>query len=506
MPETGIRKWIITFTLVFSTLMELIDVTVVNVAMPHMMGNLGVSFDNIGWVVTSYTVAIIMILPISGWLAKRFGRKNYYITSVILFTIASFLVGHAHSFGEVIFFRFIQGLAGGGMSPTAQAILIESWPSEELGMAMAMFGMGVVLGPLIGPVLGGYITDHFSWRWCFYINVPMSIIALFLISTFVKATPKDPERKPVDWIGLFLLAVTVISLQVVLERGETEDWFNTTYIIILSFTAITGLILFIWQELSVKHPVVNLRIFRHSSFSLGMLTTFLFGLGMFGSVFVYPLMFQNLLGFTAEQTGIVTIPSAVVTLAMMPVIGMLMKKKVPAQILACTGITIFMIFCFMMQHTTLAYGMNTFIFPLMVRGFGLSMLFVPITTLAVQDLRGEEIGQGTGVNTMMRQLGGSFGIALITTFVDHRTAHHRNIIADNINNYNPAFLHRLHMMVAKFTNLGHSHQEAYQMAIEAIKGTVMQQSFLMSYTDVFWIVGIFFILLIPVLLTQRMHN
>lgn len=502
MAETGIKKWIITFTLVFSTMMELIDVTVVNVAMPHMMGNLGASFDNIGWVVTAYSVAIIMILPISGWLGKRFGRKNYYIASIVMFTVASFFCGHAQTMGELILFRFVQGLAGGGMSPTAQAILIETWPSEELGMAMAMFGMGAVLGPLIGPVLGGYITDHFSWRWCFYINIPMCIIALFLITTFITHTPRE-KRKPVDWLGLFLLAVTVISLQVVLERGETEDWFDTTYIIVLTFTAAIGLTLFIWRELSTEYPVVNLRIFRHRSFSLGMLTTLLFGLGMFGSVFVYPLMFQNLLGFSAEQTGLVTIPSAFVTIAMMPIIGTLMKKKLPAQLLGCLGILIFIVFCMMMENTTLAYGMGNFLWPLMIRGLALSMLFVPITTLAVQDLRGEEIGQGTGLNTMMRQLGGSFGIALITTFVDHRVAHHRNVLADNINNYNPAFLEQLKGMVAQFMGLGHSHQEAFQMAIAAVKGSVLKQSMLMSYTDVFWIVGIFFLLLIPLLLFQR---
>ncbi len=504
MPETGARKWIVTFTLVFSALMELIDVTVVNVAMPHMMGNLGVSFNNIGWIVTSYTVAIIMVLPISGWLAKRFGRKNYFIASIVLFTIASFLVGHAQSFEEIILFRFLQGLAGGGMSPTAQAILIESWPAEELGMAMAMFGMGVVIGPLVGPVLGGYITDHFSWRWCFYINIPMSIIALFLITTFIRPTPKEEKRKPVDWLGLFLLAVTVISLQVVLERGETEDWFNTTYIIVLSFIAIIGLISFIWRELSTEHPVVNLRIFRHRSFSLGMSTTLLFGLGMFGIVFVYPLMFQNLLGFSAEQTGIVTIPSALVTIAMMPIIGALMKKKIKPQFLACVGICFFILFCMIMQNTTLAFGMDSFILPMLVRGFSLSMLFVPITTLAVKDLRGDEIGQGTGVNTMMRQLGGSFGIALITTFVDHRTAHHRNILAENLNNYNPAFLQQLQGMVSKFMGLGHSHHEAYLMGMQAIKGIVLKQSMLMSYTDVFWIIGIFFVILIPLLLAQKM--
>jgi len=502
MPEVGIKKWVITFTLVFSTMMELLDVTVVNVAMPHMMGNLGASFDDIGWVVTAYAVAIIMILPISGWLGQRLGRKNYYLASVILFTVASFFCGHAHTMEELIFFRFIQGLAGGGMSPTAQAILIETWPSEDLGMAMAMFGMGAVLGPLIGPVLGGYITDHFSWRWVFYINIPMSALAILFITIFIKPTARE-RGKPVDWWGLVLLAISVASLQIVLERGEKEDWFATTYIIVLAFTAVIGLILFVWRELTVEHPVVNLRILRHRSFALGIFTTLLFGLGMFGSVFVYPLMFQNLLGFTAEQTGLVTLPSAFVTIMMMPLIGTLMKKKMPAQIMGCTGIIIFIIFCMMMNKTTLAYGMGDFFWPLVVRGVALSMLFVPITTLAVQDLRGPEIGQGTGLNTMMRQLGGSFGIALITTFVDRRMAYHRSVLAENINPYNNSFLERIRGMAHMLIGQGHSPEQAQHIAYGAVQGTIMKQSLLMSYTDVFWIVGIFFLILIPLLLFQK---
>src|SRR5690625_3194614 len=308
--------------------MQLLDVTVVNVALPHIMGNLGISFDNVGWVITAYSIAIIMILPISGWLGKRFGRKNYFMASVFLFTLASFFCGHASNIEELIIFRFIQGIAGGGMAPTAQAILIETWPSEELGMAMAMFGMGAVLGPLVGPVLGGYITVHFSWRWCFYINIPMCIVALFLITTFITPTPKE-KRKPVDWPGLILLATTVLSFQIVLERGETEDWFDTTYVIVLAFTAAISLILFIWQELRTAFPVVNLRIFRIRSFSVGMVLRLFFGLGLVGSTFVYPLLFQNLLGFSAQQTGLVTAPSAIVTIAMMPIVGTLMKKKMP---------------------------------------------------------------------------------------------------------------------------------------------------------------------------------
>lgn len=502
MPEVGLRKWIITLTLVFSTLMELLDVTVVNVAMPHMMGNLGASFDDIGWVITAYSVAIIMVLPISGWLGQRLGRKNYYLASIIMFTLASFFCGHAQSMDELVLFRFVQGLAGGGMSPTAQAILIETWPTEDLGMAMAMFGMGAVLGPLIGPVLGGYITDHFSWRWCFYINIPMAVIAIFFITTFIKETPRE-RGKPVDWWGLFLLAVSVASMQIVLERGEKEDWFSSGYILVLSITAIIGWIIFIWRELTTDHPVVNLRILRHRSFSLGIFTTLLFGLGMFGSVFVYPLMFQNLLGFTAEQTGLVTIPSAIVTIMMMPLIGTLMKKRMPAQILGCLGIMIFIVFCMMMEKTTLAYGMGDFFWPLVVRGLALSMLFVPITTLAVQDLRGPEIGQGTGMNTMMRQLGGSFGVALITTFVDRRAAFHRNILITNANPYNDNFINRVKNAAHAFIGQGNSPEQATHMAYGSVQGSIMKQSMLMSYTDVFWIVGAFFVILIPLLLFQK---
>lgn len=502
MPEVGIRKWIITLTVVFSTLMELLDTTVVNVAMPHMMGNLGVSFDDIGWVVTAYSIAIIMVLPISGWLGERFGRKNYYLASIIGFTICSFFAGHAQSLGELIFFRFVQGIAGGGMSPTAQAILIETWPSEELGMAMAMFGMGAVLGPLIGPVLGGYITDHFSWRWCFYINIPMCAVAILFISTFIRPTPRKKNR-PVDWWGLGLLATAVFSMQIVLERGEPKDWFATNYIVVLTFVAVVGWILFIWRELTTDHPVVNLRILRHRSFTWGIFTTLLFGIGMFGSVFIYPLMFQNLLGFTAEQTGIVTIPSAFVTIAMMPLIGTLLKKGMPAQILSSIGIVIFIVFCVWMSKTTLAYGMGDYFWPLAIRGLGLSMLFVPITTLAVQDLRGPEIGQGTGLNTMMRQLGGSFGIALITTFVDRRMAYHRDILMTNMNPYNPAFEQRYQGMVHFLTGKGYYIGQAKHMAYGALNGSMMKQSLLMSYTDVFWIVGIFFIILIPILLSQK---
>lgn len=502
MAEQGIRKWLVTFTLVFSMLMELIDTTVVNVSLPHIMGSLGASFDDIGWVVTAYSVAIVMVLPISGWLGQRIGRKTYYLGSITFFTVFSFFCGHAHTMQELILFRFLQGLAGGGMAPTAQAILIETWPKEELGMAMAMFGMGTILGPIIGPVLGGYITDHFSWPWIFYVNIPLCAVAILFISTFIRSTPKE-RGAPIDWGGLFLLAISVGSLQIVLERGEHDDWFAKTYIIVLTCTAILGSLGFVWRELTTDHPVVNLRILRHRSFAIGIVTTLLFGMGMFGSVFVYPLMFQNLLGFSAEQTGFITVPSGIVTILMLPLIGQLMKRRTPPQIIGSLGMIVFFIFCMMMNKTTMADGLGDFFWPLVVRGLALSMLFVPITTLAVQDLRGREIGQGTGLNTMMRQLGGSLGIALITTFVDRRLVFHNTMLIGNLSPYNPAFSMRWKAMTHGFQIQGMGLIQAKQMALAALHGITTRQSMLMSYTDVFWIVGIFFLCMIPLIAFQK---
>lgn len=503
MPEKGFRKWIVTITVIFASLMELLDTTVVNVSLPDIMGNLGANLDSIGWVVTAYSVAIVVVLPMSGWLAERFGRKNYFLASILLFTTFSFFCGHAHSIEELIAFRFLQGLAGGGMAPTAQAILLEAWPPEEIGMATALFGLGVVVGPTIGPVIGGYVNDHISWHWVFYLNIPVCAIAAFLISTFIHPTARVKKGTPIDWWGILFLALAVGSLQIVLEQGEKEDWFNKTYITVLAFTAVIMGLAFIWRELSTDHPVVNFKILRHRSFSIGIFTTFVFGLGMFGSVFVYPIMFQNLLGFTAEQTGIISIPSGVATILMMPWIGTLLKKGVPAQIMMTAGMIVFFLFCLIMSKTTLADGMGNFFWPLVIRGLGTSMLFVPIITLAVQDLRGKEIGQGTGLNSMMRQLGGSFGIALITTFIDRRVAYHRDILASNINPYNPAFSTRFNSMLHNFMAQGFDLHHARQMAYAAIEGVTMKQTMLMSYTDVFWLVGIFFLSIIPIIYFQK---
>lgn len=506
MAEKGIRKWIVTLTVISAALLELIDTTIVNVSLPQIMGNLGASLDSVGWVVTSYAVANVIILPMSGWIGNKFGRKNYFLFSIISFTIASFFCGHATSLEMLIGFRIVQGLAGGGLLSTAQAILLEAWPPEEIGMATALFGLGAVVGPTIGPTIGGYITDHFAWPWIFYVNIPVGAIASFFVVTFIRETPRYERDNPIDWWGIILLALSIGSLQTVLEKGESEDWFAKTYILLLAGLAVIAGLFFLWRELTTDHPVVNFRIMRYRSFSIGMVTSFILGLGLYGSVFVFPILCQNLLGFSAEQTGLLLFPGGVATILMMPWIGTALKKGIPGQFLASSGMIVFFIFCMMMYGTTLDSGTHNFFWPLIVRGLGMSLLFVPITTLAVQDLRGKDIGQGTGLNNMSRQLGGSFGIALITTFIDRRMAFHRNMLIPNISLYNPEYYQKYNALVGGFRMKGFGLLNAQHMAMQAIDGMLTKQSVLMSYTDVFWVVGIFFLCSIPLIFSQKFRR
>lgn len=507
MAETGVRKWIITFTVIVASLLELIDTTIVNVSLPDIMGNLGATLDSVGWVVTGYAVANVIVLPMSGWLGQRFGQKNYFLFSIIAFTAFSFFCGNATSLNELIFFRILQGFAGGGLLSTAQAILLEAWPPEEIGIATALFGLGAVVGPTVGPTIGGYINDHFDWRWIFYVNIPVGALASFCVYTFIKKTPKSGKGTPVDWWGIALLAAAVGCLQTLLEKGEREDWFSSLFIITLTAGAVIAGLLFVWREMSTDHPIVNFKILRHRSFSIGMFTSFVLGLGLYGSVFVFPILCQNILGFTAEQTGLILLPGGVATILMMPWVGMMLKRGLPPQIMSTVGFLIFFGFCMMMVwNTTSVSGTGDFFWPLIIRGLGMALLFVPITTMAVQDLRGKEIGQGTGLNNMARQLGGSFGIALITTFLDRRMFMHRSRLVEHINPYNGTYADRFHGYVMGFLSKGFDVNQAQQMAAKAMDGAVMQQTALLSYADVFWMVGVFFLMVIPLLYLQKIRK
>ena len=503
MAEVGFKKWIITFTVITASLLELIDTTIVNVAIPQIQGNLGATLEDIAWLSTGYAVANVIILPMSGWIGSRFGRKNYFLTSIIIFTIASFLCGNATSLEQLIVFRILQGLAGGGLISNAQSILLETWPREDVGIATALFGLGAVVGPTIGPTIGGYILEIADWPWIFYVNIPVGILAAYCTITFIKKTPKDGQGKPVDWWGIGLLAVAVGSLQTVLEKGESEDWFAAPYIIVLTLTAVFGLLLFIWRELSTDHPIVNFNIMRHRSFSIGMFTSFVLGFGLYGSVFVFPIFAQSLLGFTPLQTGKLFIAGGICTICMMPFIGIMLKKGVPAQFMATGGMFLFFVFCFMLSKSTLLSGTDDFFWPLVIRGAGMALLFVPLTTLAMQDLKGSEIGQGAGLNNMMRQLGGSFGIAALTTLIHTRQGFHRSALLANVNEYNSAFTDRLNGFIQNFMAKGSSYVEAKMMGMKAIEGSVIKQTMLLTYSDAYWVVGMVMLCCIPLLYLQK---
>jgi len=502
MAETGFKKWIITITVIVASLLELIDTTIVNVSLPDIQGNLGATLEDIAWVVTGYAVANVIVLPMSGWLGSRFGRKNYFITSIIVFTIASFLCGNATSLNELVLFRILQGVAGGGLISTSQAILVETWPREQIGTATALFGLGAVVGPTVGPTIGGYITDHTSWRWIFYVNIPVGAIAAFCAFTFIKETPKDAKGKPVDWWGIVLLAIAVGSLQTILEKGESEDWFATPYIVVLTIAAVLGVICFIWREMSIDYPIVNFGILRHRSFAVGMFTSFILGFGLYGSVFVFPVFCQNLLGFTAQQTGELLFPGGLCTIIMMPFIGKMLNAGIPAQFMATIGMFLFFVFTTMLSHSTLATGQSDVLIPLLVRGVGMALLFVPLTTLAIADLKGPELGQGTGLNNMMRQLGGSFGIATLTTIIHIRQAGHRDKLIEYINPYNPNFVRDFNMQLQGFIAKGKSMLDATHMTYAAIEGRLTRQTFLLTYDDAYWISGLVMLFSIPLLYLQ----
>jgi DHA2 family multidrug resistance protein len=502
MAEVGFKKWIITITVITASLLELIDTTIVNVSLPTIQGNLGATLEDVAWITTGYAVANVIILPMSGWLGSFFGRKNYFLASIVIFTIASFLCGNATTLTELILFRILQGMAGGGLISTSQAILLETWPREQVGTATALFGLGAVVGPTVGPTIGGYITDHYSWPWIFYVNIPVGILAAIFTIMYVRPTAKEGRGKPIDWWGIALLAIAVGSLQTILEKGESEDWFETPYITALTATSVIGVLLFVWRELSTDHPIVNFKIMRHRSFSIGMFTSFILGFGLYGSVFVFPVFCQALLGFSAQQTGELLFPGGLFTIFMMPFVGKMLNKGIPAQFMATVGMFLFFVFTHMLSNSTLQTGENDFFWPLAIRGVGMALLFVPLTTLAISDLKGAEIGQGAGLNNMMRQLGGSFGIAALTTLIHIRQQGHRNNLLVNINQYNPAFNDRLQGMIHNFMAHGRSVLDATKMAYASMDGIITRQAMLLTYDDAYWLTGLVMLFSIPLLYLQ----
>jgi DHA2 family multidrug resistance protein len=501
--EYGSRRVIITLTAIVCALLEIVDTTIVNVAVNDMKGNLGATTSEIGWVITAYAIGNVIIIPMTSWLAQQFGRRNYFAASIIIFTICSFLCGNATGINELIIFRFLQGIGGGALLVTSQTIITESYPPEKRGMAQAIYGLGVIVGPTLGPPLGGYIIDHSSWPNIFYINIPLGVIAALLTLQFVRS-PKYSEKsvaRDIDWIGIGLLAVFVGSLQYILEKGHDEDWYSSSTITFLTAISILGAFFFVWRELSFRNPVVNLRVLKNGNLRVGTFLSFIMGLGLYGSTFIIPLYTQATLGWTAAQAGMLMVPAALTTAFIMPIIGKLLQKGAKQQYLAALGMLMFFIFCFWgYKILTPDTGKDAFFWMLIFRGFAMGLLFIPVTTLSLSTLKGREIGDGAAFTGMMRQLGGSFGIALITTFMAQQEVVHRTSLVNHLDITNPAVQNRVDAIQHAFIAKGMTAQNALQSAYKAIDYSVTKQAMVLSYMDVFLYIGFMFLICVPFVL------
>ena len=500
--EYGFRRVIITITAVLCALLEIVDTTIVNVALTNMRGSLGATLTDVAWVITAYAIANVIVIPMTSWLSQQFGRRNYFAVSIIIFTVASFLCGNATNIWELVAFRFIQGLGGGALLVTAQTIITESYPIAKRGMAQAIYGMGVIVGPTLGPPLGGYLVDRFSWPYIFYINIPLGIIATLLTLNFVRS-PKYGEKlkaNQVDWIGIILLAAFIGSLQFVLEHGQQDDWFNNKLIVLLSSVSLFGLILFIWRQLTYKHPIVNLSVLKDGNLRIGTLMAFILGFGLYGSTLIIPIYTQSVLGWTATDAGLLLIPGSITTAFMMPIIGKLIQRGVPQGYMIGLGFLIFFFFTLMMRNNmTPDTGVEHLYWSLILRGIGLGLLFVPITTLSLSTLSGKNIGEGAAFTGMMRQLGGSFGIAIITTFITRFSQEHRVNLVANLDGSKFEVQQRLLLLQKGFMSKGFTSNEALNKAYQAIDYSVMKQSTVLSYMDIFLYLGILFLCCIPII-------
>jgi len=507
--EYGSRRVIITITAIFCALLEIVDSTIVNVALNDMKGNLGATLNEVGWVITAYAIGNVIIVPMTSWLSAQFGRRNYFAASIIIFTVCSFLCGNANGIVSLVFFRFLQGLGGGALLVTSQTIITESYPPEKRSMAQAIYGLGVIIGPTLGPPLGGYIVEHYSWPYIFYINIPIGTIATLLTLQFVRSPVYAAKKalKDVDWAGIGLLAASVGSLQYVLERGQEDDWFSSSTITLLAVTSVLGFFFFIWRELTAKNPIVELRVLKNGNLRVGTILSFLLGFGLYGSTFIIPLYTQSSLGWTAEQSGMLMIPAALTTAFMMPIIGQLLQRGAKQQVLVALGMFIFFLYSFWgYKILTPDTGKDAFFWMLILRGLGMGMLFIPITALSLSTLKGQQIGQGASFTGMMRQLGGSFGIALITTFMARQNIVHRSALLSHMTTDNTVLQNNVQGLQRSNMAHGMPPDKALLSAYQALDNAVMRQAAVLSYMDVFLYLGIMFLIAIPFVLMVKANK
>jgi len=502
-----VNPWAIAGVVMLATFMEVLDTSVANVALPHIAGNLSASVDEATWVLTAYLVANAIVLPLSGWFSSLFGRKRFYMACVAIFTISSLLCGIAPSLGTLILFRVLQGLGGGALQPISQAILVESFPREKQGIATAFYGMGVVVAPVIGPTLGGWITDNYTWRWIFLINIPVGILSLSLTAAMIFDPPHLVRKTfanglKLDYIGLGLLSVGLASLEILLDEGQRNDWFGSNMIVAAALIAVVALVGVVVWELRQDQPVVDFRILANRNFALAALVMYGVGFTLYGSTAILPIFLQTVLGYTALLSGLVLSPGGIAMMFGMVIVGRLLGRF-QARWLIVFGLVVAAAGLFSMSGFTLDVDFRTAMWARTIQALGMAFLFVPINTTAFSSVRPEKLGSATGLMNLFRNIGGSGGIAMINTIIARRSQFHQATLVSHLTPLDAGLSPTLHGMTANFVAHGASGPDGFAQAQALLYGIVQKQAAMLAVADTFWILALIFLGMIPLVLLLR---
>jgi MFS transporter, DHA2 family, multidrug resistance protein len=508
----GKNPWAIALVVTMATFMEVLDTSIANVSLPHIAGNLSVTQEESTWVLTSYLVANAIVLPISGWFANRFGRKRFYMTCVALFTISSFLCGIAPTLGALIFFRVLQGVGGGGLGPSEQAILADTFPPEKRGPAFAVYGMAVVFAPAIGPTLGGYITDHFTWRWVFFINIPVGILSLFLSQRMVTDPPylavarERARAGTVDWTGLGLIAAGLGCLEVVLDKGQEDDWFHSGFITVFLIIAVVALIAFVTWEWRQKHPVVDVKMFKSRSFATTNLMMLTVGLTLYSTTVLLPQYVQVLMGYTAELAGLALSPGGFTVMLLMPLVGQLSQRVDARKMLFFGFAVVAWSLFYMATHLELQMDFVTVMKLRVYQSIGLAFMFLPINILAYIGVPPEKNNAVSGVINLSRNMGGDIGIAFVTTLIARRSQTHQAYLVSDASPYHAVFSQRVAEIAHGLEQAGFSGVDATRRASAAVYHTLIAQAVTLSYIDAFWMLGVAALFMLPLIFVIRKNQ
>lgn len=495
-------KYLIGIAVTMAAMLELIDTSIVNVAIPHMMGNLGATLDEISWVSTGYIIANVIVIPMSGWLSAYFGRRRYLTFSIALFVFASFFCGASRSLGALVFWRVVQGLGGGALLSTAQATLWEAFPPSEVAIGQAMFGVGIMVGPTLGPTLGGFIVDNWEWPWIFYINLPLGLIAGLMVWSYVRNAEHQERADTIDWLGIGLLTTGVGALQWMLERGERYDWFESKFVTSLAVISGASFIGLVWRELTAKEPVINFRVLKSRQLATGVAMAMLLGFALFGSVFVLPIFLQGLHNFTANQTGLVILPGAISSAITMAIMGRF-ASKIDARPLIAIGVLGFLWCMWTLSRLTIDAGASDMFWPLIVRGISLGLIFIPLTSASMAELKPREIPQGTGMFNLTRQLGGSLGIAIVATMLSRFTFQAKSELTQHVVTIGTDAQARLEFLSKAMVGRGMNPAVAHQQALMVMDRMVTAQASVLAFSRIYLLSGAALCLSIPLMLFWR---